>query len=570
MKKNYFLALLLLANTILSFGQELLINGDFESWDDSSTPTSWSKIESTTQESTEVNNGSYSLKHTGGTSDIGQTVSGIIAGNSYTVTVWYKVDSNFGDETDARIWSYWKDASGSSITDENTDANLRGPDNGYFDNNGNIWTKYTATVVAPTDASQFYFELRTYGSAVVYYDNLSFFAEEAIATIAPSLTITSPSNNTEFTPGTTEVIVSYTSENFEISASSGYIKQTIASNSDSMYDSAQLFEANDNINFAGLPDGRTMTITLELLDKDGNSLEPAVSDSVTFSIGTITTVSNLAALRSSTEGLYYEVTGEVVLTYDTANSRNQKYLLDSNGEAAILIDDSNGVITTSYNVGDGITGLKGMLSSYNGVFQFTPSEDPGISTSSNNPIPYLEVTSLTDLVNNPDTYESKPITISDIEFAEANEVDEFAYGNFTISKNEETATFRVQFTEEEFVGQVIPSGNQNITGIGSEFSGAGQIYGLSVLSLATASVDNNMIDGFATYPNPITDNYFNISSTSINEKQVHVFNVLGKKVLSTKVTGLNTSINVSSLVSGMYILKVTEGSKIATKKLLIK
>jgi len=46
MKKLYILLFTILI-TSLSFGQELLLNGTLESWDDSTTPTSWTKAENT-------------------------------------------------------------------------------------------------------------------------------------------------------------------------------------------------------------------------------------------------------------------------------------------------------------------------------------------------------------------------------------------------------------------------------------------------------------------------------------------------------------------------------------------
>ena len=87
---------------------------------------------------------------------------------------------------------------------------------------------------------------------------------------------------------------------------------------------------------------------------------------------------------------------------------------------------------------------------------------------------------------------------------------------------------------------------------------------------ATASVKNNTIKGFATYPNPVTSDNVTITSNSAENKQVVIFNVLGKKVVSTNFTGTKSDINVANLASGIYILKVTEGTKTATSKLIIK
>jgi len=153
-----------------SWGQEVLLNGTFEAWDNSTSPTSWTHVENTTQESTIIHSGTYSAKHIGGTKDLGQTISGIVGGDEYTLTLWYKVTD--GDATSARIWSYWKNGT-TNLTD-NADE-LRGPNNSYFDNNGGEWTEYSVTLTAPVAADGFYFEVRTYSGGIVYWDDFSLF-----------------------------------------------------------------------------------------------------------------------------------------------------------------------------------------------------------------------------------------------------------------------------------------------------------------------------------------------------------------------------------------------------------
>src|SRR5690606_23124452 len=88
-----------------------IANGGFELWINSTTPTSWTTIENITQESTPINvhSGTYSARHVGGTSDLGQTIYGIIPGEDYELSFWYKVIED--DGTDARIWSYWRNGS---------------------------------------------------------------------------------------------------------------------------------------------------------------------------------------------------------------------------------------------------------------------------------------------------------------------------------------------------------------------------------------------------------------------------------------------------------------------------
>jgi hypothetical protein len=163
----FFILILSLAGT--AWGQtELLVNGGFEAWDNSTTPNGWDHIESITQEASEVHGGTYSAKHSGGTSDLGQYIN-VTGGLSYTITIWYKVTP--ADGTDARIWSYWR--SGSTNLTDNANE-LRGPNNSYFDNNGGVWTQYTVTLDAPLAADNFYFEVRTYSGATVYWDDFSF------------------------------------------------------------------------------------------------------------------------------------------------------------------------------------------------------------------------------------------------------------------------------------------------------------------------------------------------------------------------------------------------------------
>jgi hypothetical protein len=76
------------------------------------------------------------------------------------------------------------------------------------------------------------------------------------------------------------------------------------------------------------------------------------------------------------------------------------------------------------------------------------------------------------------------------------------------------------------------------------------------------------IEGFNMFPNPLTGNVLNITSNSNADKTVAIFDVLGKQVLNGKVT--EGTVNVSGLTSGIYIVKVTEEGKTATRKLVVK
>ncbi|MEZ5011840.1 MAG: hypothetical protein R2744_09735 [Bacteroidales bacterium] len=54
--------------------------------------------------------------------------------------------------------------------------------------------------------------------------------------------------------------------------------------------------------------------------------------------------------------------------------------------AGIQIYDEFAVITTTYAVGDGITGITGTFLNYNGMLELIPYEDPGAVSSSANTV----------------------------------------------------------------------------------------------------------------------------------------------------------------------------------------
>lgn len=84
--------------------------------------------------------------------------------------------------------------------------------------------------------------------------------------------------------------------------------------------------------------------------------------------------------------------------------------------------------------------------------------------------------------------------------------------------------------------------------------------------LSTKNFDT--IAGLSLYPNPVTGNVLNITSAANLDMNVAIFDVLGKQVINTKVT--NNTVNVSNLNAGVYIVKVTEDGKTATRKLVVK
>jgi hypothetical protein len=79
------------------------------------------------------------------------------------------------------------------------------------------------------------------------------------------------------------------------------------------------------------------------------------------------------------------------------------------------------------------------------------------------------------------------------------------------------------------------------------------------------STNQNQISGLQVYPNP-TKNILNITTDINSTKNVEIYDMVGKKVL---VENIQTQLNVSSLLTGMYIVKITQDGKTSTKRLAI-
>ncbi|MDD7884541.1 T9SS type A sorting domain-containing protein [Flavivirga sp. 57AJ16] len=78
------------------------------------------------------------------------------------------------------------------------------------------------------------------------------------------------------------------------------------------------------------------------------------------------------------------------------------------------------------------------------------------------------------------------------------------------------------------------------------------------------------IEGLSIYPNPVNSGKTFIYLTSKRNltKKIEFFNVLGKQVYATILTG--KELNISNLSKGVYILKITENGISETRKLVIK
>ena len=133
-------------------------------------------------------------------------------------------------------------------------------------------------------------------------------------------------------------------------------------------------------------------------------------------------------------------------------------------------------------------------------------------------------------------------------------------GNFTISlaANQSSAGQHVQYGFE-VIGVNINSR--------PEFDAAYDALGSIVVGENTLlSVDESSTSQFNVYPNP-TINSWNVKSNQSIDS-VHLFDVLGKMVMSLKPNSKEVSIGTSALQSGIYIAKINSINGSKTIKLI--
>ena len=381
----------------------------------------------------------------------------------------------------------------------------------------------------------------------------------------PTLVISSPTNGTLFNPATNAVNINLSISNFVVATpgnGNGHIHYTVNGGSIVMkYDATP-------IALTSLTPGN-YTVFVELVDDAHQPIVPAVNATVGFTIEAYNIANNINDVRldvlNNGIGRYYQINSEAIVTYARA-TRNQKYIQDAS--AAILIDDDANIITNSFVIGDGMTGFRGQTTYFNGVLQIVPLENIAPSSTGNTITP--QVVTVANILGNVELYESELVRINNVTFADGNGTNTFA-GNVTYNINDGTTMeFRTFLTEVDYVvnSDVIPNVTRDIIVLVSKNVATPRVAARSFVDVNTLSTNNfNTIEGLTMYPNPLKGNTLFLTSTANANMSVQIFDVLGKEVLKSNV--INNTMNVSGLNAGVYIVKITEEGKTATRKLVI-
>lgn len=440
-------------------------------------------------------------------------------------------------------------SAGSNISQPMIDSDLDG--NGDGAEITDIFTEYTASISSGNLIDiRLVFENFAAGDEDISVDNI-----RIIDGYTPSSTISisSPSGNSTIAPGTTSVNVEWVTTN-----TSGSETVDVTVNGTTTNNATSPFAISTT-------DGTTYNVMVNLVD--GGST--VASDDISFSVGNLTQVADITALRADVDnngaGSFYEITGSSLLTH-TDGFRSRKWFQDGN-ISGVLIYDEDGIITTTYAVGDMVSGLKGYSAISNGVLRFIPTEDSGVIGSSGNAVVAQTVT-ITDFNASPDDYESEYIELLNVSFVEGDGTATFSTGsNYTLTDGTNNAIMRTDFFGADYIGELIPSTQlPSVSGVSGEYQGTSQLYIRSLADITLTTGQFNLSE-FSISPNPAKGNFVNITSTGLGAIQASVFDILGKQVINAAVS--NGRLDVSPLNTGVYIVKLTQGEATTTKKLII-
>jgi len=103
------------------------------------------------------------------------------------------------------------------------------------------------------------------------------------------------------------------------------------------------------------------------------------------------------------------------------------------------------------------------------------------------------------------------------------------------------------------------------TGSGNFWDGTNNISGMLTVT-GTLAVGNQVIEGFNFYPNPLKDNM--TLNARENIEQVELYNLLGQQVMIKQPNVSTYQINMSTLKTGVYFMKVKVGDKTGTYKVV--
>lgn len=335
-----------------------------------------------------------------------------------------------------------------------------------------------------------------------------------------------------------------------------------------------------------LVEGTTYTLIVNnVADTAGNVMTTPDTVVFTYGVSPEFNCATIAELRSKLDftdhnvnnpsNVEYKLTGEVVVTAVAAYN-NQKVLQDETG--AILVYDPDNKLGSLYG-GDKVKDIYGTLTNYYGFLEFKPTQAYGTLVSMGVDVEPLTIT-LSQL-NDQDfmiQHQAELIKLQDVTFVDQGQFATLS--TYEISQNGTSAkAVYPYFQDANIIGQDIPTGMVNITGFNFATSKIGNTYPdyryyivpRSLYDFGTG-INNYVSENDVTIaPNPAVD-FMNVTVKNDNfqASRCYIVDINGKVVSAQDVESNNFNVNVSSMASGLYLIRLTDGKSNVTTKFIRK
>lgn len=251
------------------------------------------------------------------------------------------------------------------------------------------------------------------------------------------------------------------------------------------------------------------------IDSTGNISVPSAEITLFKDTAQVATIAQLWTGKTT---VVYELTGEALLTMKQTY-RNQKWIQDAT--AGIMIDDNANILATTYNIGDGITGLRGTILNYYNTMEFIPVAVGPAASSTGNTIEPIEL-AVNYYMANHKVYQSRLIKLHNMI---VNDIATGGNGMFQNGKNYPSWNYeggyvylRTNFYDVDYIGTALPVDPINIVGIGAQYtSGTTVTQQIFPRSAADMSI--------VTEPLYLADAAVDFGGVNVNDSALYNFSV---------------------------------------------
>ena len=132
---------------------------------------------------------------------------------------------------------------------------------------------------------------------------------------------------------------------------------------------------------------------------------------------------------------------------------------------------------------------------------------------------------------------------------------------------EVSATDVIRILDDQTVAQPFYASMIHLIADGGTFSN-GNALGIRI-NTSVANLDEIASADFTVYPNPASE-VININASKSLNATISIVDLTGKVVKTSSMNGLTTAVNTSGLNNGIYYVTITDGTSIATEKVVIK